>query len=76
MKQKLTDFDGATHGFDPKSDSRLQGIFMASGPDITQGKELKPFKNIHVFPLVNKLLGLNENKVIDGKLSVLESIIE
>lgn len=75
-KKVLTEFDGATHGFDPKTDPRLQGIFMASGPNITQGRELEPFKNIHVFPLLNALLGLNENSDIDGQLSVLKSIIK
>ncbi len=75
-KKSLADFNGATHGFDPQSDSRLHGIFMASGPNITQGKVLKPFSNIHIFPLMNKLFELNENKEIDGQLSVLESIIE
>ena len=49
---------------------------MASGPNITQGKVVKPFKNIHIFPFMNTLLGLNENKEIDGQRSVLESIIK
>jgi len=72
----LTEFDGATHGFDPTIDSRLQGIFMASGSNITKGRELEPFKNIHIFPLMNMLLGLQENNKIDGQLSVLKSIVE
>lgn len=75
-KKVLTKFDGATHGFDPSTDSRLHGVFMASGPNITQGKVVKPFKNIHIFPFMNTLLGLNENKEIDGQRSVLESIIK
>lgn len=75
-KKSHSIFDGATHGFDPKIDSRLQGIFMASGPNITQDRVLEPFKNIHIFPLMNTLLGLKENSEIDGQLSVLESIIE
>ena len=75
-KKEPAEFDGATHGFDPKTDPRLQGIFMASGPNIIQGRELEPFKNIHVFPLMNALLGMNENSEIDGQLSVLKSIVK
>ncbi len=75
-KKVLTEFNGATHGFDPQSDSRLHGIFMAAGPNIVRGKVLKPFSNIHIYPLMNKLFELNESKEIDGQLSVLESIIE
>jgi len=75
-KKILTEFDGATHGFDPTTDSRLQGIFMASGPNIKKGRELEPFKNIHVFPFMNALLGFKENNEIDGQLSVLKSIIK
>ncbi|PHR84863.1 MAG: hypothetical protein COA59_05705 [Colwellia sp.] len=75
-KKKLTKFNGATHGFDPKDNVRLDGLFIAAGPNIVKGKSLEPFKNIHVFPLMNSLLGLNECEKIDGQRSVLESIIK
>jgi|TARA_R110001583_G_scaffold178457_1_gene334301 predicted AlkP superfamily pyrophosphatase or phosphodiesterase len=76
LTEKWTKFHGATHGFDPKNNPGLHGLFVASGPNITQGRVLEPFKNIHVFPLMNTLLGLKENKEIDGQQLILESIIE
>ena len=75
-QKKLTKFHGATHGFDPKNNTDLNGLFIATGPNITQGRSLEPFKNIHIFPLMNTLLGLNENKEIDGQQLILESIIQ
>jgi predicted AlkP superfamily pyrophosphatase or phosphodiesterase len=76
LKKKWTKFHGATHGFDPKDNVGLHGFFIAKGPNITQGRVLEPFKNIHVFPLMNTLLGLSANKKIDGQQLILESIIE
>ncbi|MDX2368899.1 MAG: ectonucleotide pyrophosphatase/phosphodiesterase [Colwellia sp.] len=75
-KKQLTKFDGATHGFDPKDNIPLHGLFIAAGSNIIKGRVLEPFTNIHIFPLMNTLLGLNENKEIDGQKAVLGAIIE
>jgi predicted AlkP superfamily pyrophosphatase or phosphodiesterase len=75
-KANPTVFNGATHGYDPKYNRQLDGLFIAAGTDITQNKIIKPFQNIHIFPLMNKLLGLKEHEGIDGKQQVLESIIK
>ena len=75
-KKKSIKYDGATHGFDPKDNAPLHGLFIAAGPNLTQGRVLEPFKNIHIFPLMNTLLGLNKRIEIDGQQFVLESIIE
>lgn len=73
---KQTKFDPATHGFDPKDNARLHGIFIAAGPNIKQNVTLEAFENINIFPFMNTILGLKDNIKIDGKKSVLESIIE
>ncbi len=75
-KNKFTTVHGSTHGFDPKNNTSLQGVFIAAGPNIKQSRPLKPFENIHIFPLMNKVLGLNENIKIDGQYSVLQSILK
>lgn len=67
---------GATHGYDSINNNNLHGIFIASGPNVVNNKEVDAFSNIHVFPFMNRLLGLNENIKIDGKLSKLQSIIK
>jgi predicted AlkP superfamily pyrophosphatase or phosphodiesterase len=73
-KKRLTGFHGATHGFDPKDNTQLNGLFIAAGPNIKQGLKLEPFENIHVFPLMKTLLKLKENTKIDGQQHVLELI--
>jgi alkaline phosphatase D len=61
------------HGYDPQTTREMQGIFYAQGPNIKDGVTIKPFENIHVYPLVAKILGLTIPK-IDGDIKVLDSI--
>ena len=61
---------GGTHGWDPYEPS-LQGIFLAMGPRIRQGVRIPPFENVHIYPLVADLLGLQPATGIDGRLEVL-----
>ena len=67
---------GATHGFDPKDNIDLHGIFIAAGSNILKDRVVEPFNNIHIFPFMNTLLGLNEKLEVDGRLSVLKPIIK
>ncbi len=66
----------ATHGYDALNQSELNAFFLASGPDFIMGKELTPFENIHIFPLMTHLLGLKPLNNIDGKFEVLSPIIK
>lgn len=61
------------HGYDPASTKEVHGIFYAMGPNVRQGVRLKPFENIHVYPLVAKILGLKIPE-IDGDVKVLAEI--
>ena len=63
-----------THGYDPADEPDMMGIFFASGPNIAAGKTIPAFLNIHIYPLLARLLGLPLPK-IDGDPKVLESII-
>lgn len=58
------------HGYDPAKFIDVRGIFYAQGPNIKSGVTLPPFQNIHVYPLVAKILGL-PLPAIDGKEEVL-----
>lgn len=62
------------HGYDPYEMHSMRAIFFAEGPDIKPGVTVKPFENINVFPLVTRILGL-ENPPIDGSLNVLSGIL-
>jgi predicted AlkP superfamily pyrophosphatase or phosphodiesterase len=62
------------HGYDPYEMHEMRAIFFAAGPDIRSGITVKPFENVNVFPLLTKILGL-ENPPIDGSFSVLSGVL-
>ena len=51
----------------------MLGIFFAYGPNIKAGKKIPAFQNIHIYPLVAKILNLSIPP-IDGDVKVLENI--
>ncbi len=61
------------HGYDPGVVKEMQGIFYAKGPNIKAGKTIGAFENIHVYPLIAHILGL-QTPPIDGKFEVLKPI--
>ena len=65
---------GGMHGWDPRFES-MHGIFMAMGPRVPQGVTIPAFENIHVYPFLAELLGL-EPAPVDGRLDVLAPLLE
>ncbi|HEY0272211.1 MAG TPA: ectonucleotide pyrophosphatase/phosphodiesterase [Chitinophaga sp.] len=63
------------HGYDNKT-PEMQAIFLAWGPAFKQGLRIPNFANVHVYPLVAYLLGLNIPEPVDGKLEVLRNILK
>ncbi|MBR10166.1 MAG: alkaline phosphatase family protein [Rickettsiales bacterium] len=66
---------GGTHGFNPFDHEEMGAIFYGTGPDFKVGLEISPFQNIHVYPLIAQILGLNYTHQIDGKPAVLSYTI-
>jgi alkaline phosphatase D len=62
-----------THGFDPYVCDEIGAIFYANGPNIASNRKIDAFQNVHVYPFIAKILGINTPE-IDGKVEVLESI--
>jgi len=62
------------HGYDPQSMEAMRGIFYAAGPDIRPGVRVPPFENVHLYPLMAKILGL-ETEPTDGDLRVLQQLL-
>lgn len=62
------------HGFD-NALPEMRATFYAWGPAIKEGVKIEMFENVHVYPLVAKILGLNVTEKIDGELSVLQPIL-
>jgi len=48
---------GGAHGYDPELPS-MGAVFIAAGPGIAQGRVVPPFRNVHVYALMARLLGL------------------
>jgi alkaline phosphatase D len=61
------------HGYDPRKFPDMRGIFIAGGPNLAQHKTIGEFQNIHVYPLIARLLGL-QAPAIDGNLGVLQPL--
>ena len=63
------------HGFTPRYKD-MRGIFYAKGPMIKVGLEIEPFQNIHIYPLLCRILNLPLPTNLDGKAAVLEPILK
>ncbi|SFU16319.1 Predicted pyrophosphatase or phosphodiesterase, AlkP superfamily [Algoriphagus locisalis] len=63
------------HGYSPAYKD-MHAIFYANGPAFKSGLEIETFQNIHVYPLICKILGLPTPDNIDGRLEVLEPILK
>jgi predicted AlkP superfamily pyrophosphatase or phosphodiesterase len=63
------------HGYDNNL-TNMNAIFMAWGPDFKSNIRIPTFENVHVYPLVARLLGLDITQPIDGRLEVLEGILK
>ncbi|MEJ0034166.1 MAG: ectonucleotide pyrophosphatase/phosphodiesterase [Bacteroidota bacterium] len=63
------------HGYDPGVVADVRGIFLAQGPQIKAGQKLGLVRNIDIYPLVARILGLPIPK-IDGDPKALEGIVK
>jgi hypothetical protein len=54
----------------------MHGIFYANGPAFKKGYEIPSVKNIHIYPLMCEILGLDISDNIDGKLLEIENVLE
>ena len=64
-----------THGYDPKFNRDIDAIFIATGPDFSTDKQVEPFENIHVLPIISRALGLKDVENIDGKYNIASKIV-
>jgi predicted AlkP superfamily pyrophosphatase or phosphodiesterase len=64
---------GGAHGYDNRS-PEMKTVFIASGPSIAKGALLPAFDNIHVYPLLARLIGVAP-RPSDGDSAVLASAL-
>lgn len=74
FRQRSGDVVMGEHGFDPER-REMHGIFFAGGPAIRQGKVVPSFKNIHIYPLMCRILGIGIPPDVDGKAEVLNPVL-
>ncbi|PSL47689.1 putative AlkP superfamily pyrophosphatase or phosphodiesterase [Chitinophaga niastensis] len=63
------------HGYDNNL-TNMNAIFMAWGPAFKPHTRMATFENVHVYPLVSKILGLDITQPIDGRIEVLEPMLK
>lgn len=63
------------HGFSPEH-KEMGAIFYAKGSKIKEGNTIKPFQNIHIYPLIAHILDLPIPQNIDGDFEVLKKILK
>lgn len=61
------------HGYDNELPS-MGALFIAAGPDIAEGAVIPPLSNVHVYPLLARLLRLKP-AVTDGALDSVRTIL-
>ncbi|MBT2640534.1 alkaline phosphatase family protein [Bacillus sp. ISL-39] len=55
-----------THGGNPNRE-KLRAVFMATGPEIPNGKQIDPVSNLDIAPTIYELLGLQIPSYVEGK---------
>jgi len=64
------------HGFDPSLVKDMYTIFYAWGPAFKMNMQVSAFKNVNVYPVVTKILGLNYTEKIDGSPELANRILK
>jgi len=64
------------HGFDPDLVKEMYTIFYAWGPNFKTNLSVRAFKNVNVYPVVTKILGLGYSEKIDGDPELAERILK
>jgi len=73
--KKDKEYSVGNHGFD-NNHIDMHGIFYATGPSFKKNYKVGTIANIHIYPLLCKLLNIVPNQSIDGKLNEIEFILK
>lgn len=64
------------HGYNPKITPEMKAVFYAWGTEFNNHQKINEFENVNVYPLVTKILELQYDEAIDGKIEVLEKVLK
>jgi alkaline phosphatase D len=73
LKNPKKQFTGGTHGYDIRN-TDIHAIFYASGPAFKLNYIHPSFQNIHIYPLLARLLGINPAKTDGDLLQVIDML--
>lgn len=74
-KMKHANLSKGGHGYSPDFES-MRPFFAARGPAFKKGYESnKAFQNVHIYPLICKILGINPSQFINGSLDAVEYLL-
>lgn len=75
ISAKDSKYPKASHGWDQFSNESMHGIFYASGPDFKNSYIAPSKENVNIFPLILRILGLDNHYQIDGKIENIQDIL-
>jgi len=75
MRKKASWSVFGQHGFNPEMKD-MHGIFYAQGPAFKNNYSISSIKNIHIYPLMCRILGLEIPKEIDGNINNINKVLK
>lgn len=75
VEKYTSKFPQGNHGYDPEFID-MHGIFFAMGPDFKVNYTCGTIENIHIYPLLAKILKIFPNNNIDGKPERIEYLLK
>ncbi|MBP3840062.1 MAG: alkaline phosphatase family protein, partial [Chryseobacterium sp.] len=64
------------HGYNPFKVPEMKASFAASGPAFKDGKKIRQFRNVNIYPMVAQILGLKITEPIDGKNCTAKKVLK
>jgi len=74
-KKQRANTNFGVHGYDQKYKD-MHGIFYANGPAFKKTYRTPSIKNIHIYPLMCEILGLEVPSNIDGNLDQIKNVLK
>ncbi|MBB1149136.1 MULTISPECIES: ectonucleotide pyrophosphatase/phosphodiesterase [unclassified Myroides] len=66
-----------SHGYDPNVVREMHALFLAFGPQIREKNKIASFENVHIYPIIAKILGLSlDLDSIDGNTDVASEVLK
>lgn len=72
----LARMPAGAHGYLVANNDDMLGVFIAAGPGLKANITAPAFENVHIYPLVLRLLGVPITTQTDGDLSVLAAYLQ